>query len=235
VEGLSLGWGREGNYDIIPRAKVAFRTEGAEDNRMLVGKILIGLACASAGMAQINPALLLHPDYKPLTAKERLAKYVHDAYLSPEPYLASLGAAAGQQLHKDPPEWGQGAEAYAKRTATMFGVVTIQATVHQGLAAAMGLEPRYIRCDCAGFLPRTGHAIKMSFLTWDKEGRTRIDLPAMAGAYAGGMISQYWYPARFHPLTDGVRVGTQQFGVHVGVDILREFKPEFRRAFHFRP
>jgi hypothetical protein len=116
----------------------------------------------------------------------------------------------------------------------MFGVVTIQTSVHEALAAGMGLEPRYIACECKGFLPRTGHAIKMSFLTYDREGRSRIDLPSMAGAYAGGMISQYWYPSRFDPLSDGVRVGTQQFGIHVALDIYREFKPDLKRALHLR-
>jgi hypothetical protein len=186
-------------------------------------------------MGQTAPPLLLHPDYKPMTAKERLNHYLNEAYLSPEHYVASLGAAAGDQLHKSPPEWGQGARGYSKRAASEFGVLTIETTVREGLAAGMGLESRYIRCDCQGFLPRTGHAIKMSFLTYDNQGRRRIDLPVMAGSYAGGMLAQYWYPGRFNPLSDGVRMGTQQFGVHIGANVMREFMPEMKRAFHLKP
>lgn len=193
------------------------------------------LACGGPAMGQAISPILLHPDYKPMNAKERLNHYIHEAYLSPRPYVAALASAAADQNDKAPPEWGQGGAAYAKRFGSEFGVQVIGTSVREGLAAGMGLEPRYIACECKGFLPRTGHAIKMSFLTYDKEGRTRIDLPAMAGAYAGGMISQYWYPARYNPLTDGVRVGTQQFAYHVGADIFREFIPDMRHALHLKP
>jgi hypothetical protein len=159
---------------------------------------------------------------------------VHEAFLSPRPYLGALASAAADQYEKAPPEWGQGGSAYAKRFASEFGVLAIGTTVHEGLAAGMGLEPRYIACECKGLVQRAGHAIKMSFLTYDKEGRTRIDLPSMAGAYAGGMISQYWYPDRYNPLSDGVRVGTQQFALHIGADIFREFAPDLRRALHLK-
>lgn len=192
------------------------------------------IACAGTAVGQAHIPFLLHPEYKPLSGKERLHHYLQEAFISPAPYLASLASGGIDQLDKAPPEWGQGAAGYAKRTASMFGVVTIQTSVHEALAAGMGLEPRYIACECKGFLPRTGHAIKMSFLTYDREGRSRIDLPSMAGAYAGGMISQYWYPSRFDPLSDGVRVGTQQFGIHVALDIYREFKPDLKRALHLR-
>jgi hypothetical protein len=196
---------------------------------------ILGLACAAAAMGQTAPALLLHPDYKPMNARERLNHYLAEAFYSPERYVGELSAAAADQFHKAPPEWGLGAEGYAKRAASEFGVVLIETSVREGLAAGMGLESRYIKCACRGFVPRAAHAIKMSFLTYDRDGRTRIDLPVMAGDFAGGMISQYWYPSRFNPLSDGVRVGTQQFGIHVGADVLREFSPEIRKALHLKP
>ena len=31
---------------------------------------------------------------------------------------------------------------------------------------------------------------------------------------------------------DGVREGTQQFGIHVGANVFREFAPELKRTFH---
>jgi hypothetical protein len=152
--------------------------------------LAIGFVCSAALIGQVNPILLLHPDYKAMNAKQRLDHYLQQAFVSPVPYLGALAAGGLGQAAKAPPEWGQGAEGFAKRTASGFGLIEIDTAVHNGLSAAMGLEPRYIKCDCQGFLRRTGHAVKMSFLTWDNQGRTRLDLPSMAGAYAGGMFAQ---------------------------------------------
>jgi len=43
------------------------------------------------------------------------------------------------------------------------------------------------------------------------------------------MISALWYPARYDPMKDGVRWGSQQMGFSVGINILKEFTPELKR------
>lgn len=98
----------------------------------------------------------------------------------------------------------------------------------------MGLEPRYQHCGCAGFLRRSAHAIKWSFITYNNEGKLRWNVPALAAAYGSGMLSMTWYPDRFHPLTDGFRVGNQQAGFAVGVNIVKEFSPELKRLVHWK-
>ncbi len=71
-------------------------------------------------------------------------------------------------------------------------------------------------------------------MTRNNEGETRFDVPAIAGAYSSGMLSMYWYPHRFSPLTDGVRVGNQQMGFYVGMNVLREFAPDVKRGLHLK-
>jgi hypothetical protein len=137
-------------------------------------------------------------------------------------------------VEHDPAEWRQGYHGYSRRTASEYGQYTIQEAIHQGGAAAMGLDPRYLRCDCHGFTARVLHAVKGSFLTRNEEGKTRFDLPSVAGAYGTGMLSMYWYPSRYQPLSDGVRSGTQQIGFDTGMNLLDEFSPELKRFFHIR-
>lgn len=181
-----------------------------------------------------STALLTPLNYQPLTRHQRWHRYGQDTILSPGLYFGSAGAASGAQLGNDPPEWGQGAAAYGKRTASILGTFLIQETVAQGGAALLGYDPRYLHCDCRGFWRRSGHAVKWSFLTKNTEGKTRLDVPSLASAYAAGMLSTYWYPARFNPLTDGVRNGNQQEAFTIGVNILKEFSPELKRLFRRR-
>jgi len=174
------------------------------------------------------------PSYQPLTGSQRWHRYWKDTILSPGLYFAAAGAASGAQLGNDPPEWGQGVEGYAKRSASLLGTFVLQETIHQGGAALLGYDPRYQNCACKGFFSRSGHAIKWTFLTRNTKGAARFNLPLAASAYGSGMLSMYWYPARFNPLSDGVRLGNQQMGFEVGVSLLREFTPELKRLFKLR-
>jgi hypothetical protein len=174
------------------------------------------------------------PSYQSLTRAERWNFYWNDTLLSSTLVEASFASAVADQITHDPPEWRQGVEGYARRSASEYGVHVVQATIHQAGAAALGYDPRYLACDCKGFWRRSAHAVKWSFLTRNNEGATRADIPAMAGAYGAGMISMSWYPKRFGGLTDGVRVGNQEMGLVVGFRVIREFAPDLKRFFHIR-
>lgn len=190
------------------------------------------LLCLAAGVAVGQT--IAAPAYVPLTSSQRFQRYWDETLKNPGLYaVAGLSALAGQVAH-DPPEWGQGLGGYAHRTASEMGILLIQGTVHEAGAAALGYDPRYQTCGCTGLWKRTGHALKWSFLTRTDTGRTRLDLPSLAGAYGAGMLAMYWYPNRFNPLSDGVRIGTQEFGYHVGADVLREFAPELKRFFRIK-
>lgn len=146
-------------------------------------------------------------------------------------YTAALISAGYSQITKDPPEWRRGAPGFGRRTSSWLATFGIQETIHQGGAAILGYHPRYLSCGCNGFFHRTGHAIKWTFLTKNTSGQTRLDLPVIAGTYGAGMFSTYWYPARYQPLSDGVRTGNQQMALSIGVNFLREFEPDLKRVF----
>jgi hypothetical protein len=177
--------------------------------------------------------VLTSANYKPLTGKERGAFFVSDTLLSPLTYAAAVGGGGIQQLNNAPPEWGQGVEGFAKRSGSVLGIVLLQGAITQGLAAPLGYEPRYVHCGCTGFMKRTSHAVVWSIITKNNAGANRLNLPALAGAYGSGMLATLaWYPARFDPLKDGVRLGTLQLPFLPGANWLREFSPEIRRTLH---
>lgn len=171
------------------------------------------------------------PAWQPLNGEERWANFFDTTVTDPTFWGAAVISAGYSQITKAPPEWSQGVLGFGRRTGSRLATYGIQQTIHQGGDAMLGYDPRYLSCDCKGFWTRTGHAIKWSFLTKNNSGRTRIDLPSLAGTYGGGMLSTYWYPPRFNPLTDGVRNGNQQLGISVGLNVLREFEPDIKRIF----
>ena len=170
--------------------------------------------------------------YQPLTRSERARLFWNDTLLRPPIYLEALAAASVSQLNNAPPEWRQGAEGYARRSASTLGTFGVQAAIHQGGAAALGYDPRYLPCGCRGFVQRSAHAVKWSLLTKNSAGATRLDVPVIAGAYGSGMLSTLWYPDRYDPLKDGLRAGSQQLAFGAGANWLREFAPELKRALH---
>ena len=198
--------------------------------KLLLTALLIATGAAALSAQPVDPTAT-PPSYQPLTSSQRWDHYWKGTLLSPTLYVASLGSAFAEHLDRDPPEWREGFEGYARRTASEYAVHIIQASIHQSAAAALGYDSRYYQCDCKGFFRRTAHAVKWSFFTRNQAGQIRFDAPVMAGAYAGGMISMSWYPHRYNGLTDGVRVGNQEIGLVVGANIIREFGADLRHIF----
>jgi hypothetical protein len=170
----------------------------------------------------------------PLTASGRWHMYLKETYLDPGAYASSLGEAVIVQTLNYPSAWGGGFEGYGRRAANQYGLLVIQNSIHDGGAAALGYEPRYFRCQCTGFVHRTGHALEMSFLTYDRRGHKRLDLPQLVGAYGSGMLSAYWSPRTFSPLVQGVQTGHLQFGFVAAMHMLQEFSPEIKRMWPIR-
>lgn len=182
----------------------------------------LGTTSAPAAPGQFIPPAL--------TGNERWNLYLNETYLSSGVYLASLGAALVGQAIDYPRDWGGGLGGYGPRAASQYGLLVIQDTLHDGGAAALGYEPRYFRCQCKGVWHRTGHALEMTFLTYDEHGHKRLDLPQLAGAYGSGMLSTFWYPRSFSPLVQGVQAGHLQLGFVAGIHLIQEFSPEIKRT-----
>lgn len=194
--------------------------------------LLLAIVAVALPAQTPAPAASTPPSYTPLTSHQRWDQYWHDTFLSPGLYFAALSYAGGAQWDKRPPEWGQGFDGYSKRTADFVATSAIEYTVRDATSAALGYDPRYIRCECKGAGRRLAHAFVWSFLTKNEQGHTRFNSPMLAGAYAGEMVPYFWYPNRYSPLKDGYRTGSQEVGITVGLNIFREFTPELRRLVH---
>jgi hypothetical protein len=101
----------------------------------------------------------------------------------------------------------------------------VEESARYSLGAVMREDVAYHRCMCAGFLPRSGHAVVSAFTAQTRSGATVPSLPALVAPYAGAFTAvNAWYPARYEPM-DAARMGSMAFTIQIGGNMLREFLP----------
>lgn len=180
------------------------------------------------------PSFQISHGYVGLTADERWQNFWNGTLLAPLSYAGVLGGAFGQELAGQPDQWGKGVSGYGKRAGVNLIQFGAQETIHQGGAALMHTDPRYLPCECSGGLHRTWHALEMTFLTYRDDGRKTLDIPELAGAYGGAMLAEVPYPSHYSPLVQGVQNGHIQVGANVALNLFKEFSPELRHLNPFR-
>jgi hypothetical protein len=157
--------------------------------------------------------------YAPLDGHERFVRWWSEDGGSSSIHLTALLDASVTQV-------GRGASSY--------GSNLVQNTTHEGLAYAMGTDTRYFACNCRGFLPRSGHVLQMTLLTYNMSGHKTLDIPQLAGAYGGPMVATMWWPRHYAPLVQGVQVGHLEIGLIGTIHMVQEFAPELKHFFLWR-
>jgi hypothetical protein len=161
----------------------------------------------------------------------RLRLFLDDTVLSKTLVPRLAWSAALDHREGAPGAWGTGADAYGKRMAGRAGLVLAQAGVQHGTAALMRVDPRgdQSRCACTHPMKRAAHAITRTFVTRDQRGRTRPNIPLVAGAAGGAAIARAWYPPNEGPGRDAARFAAMAVVGQAGTNLLQEFAPELKR------
>jgi hypothetical protein len=182
-----------------------------------------GLACAQsfAVNAAFDPGA-----YKPLDGPQRWQRWVGEDGASGAIHVQSFASAAYLQTIADPTAWNRSTGGFVRRLGSSYGSNLIQNSVHESLAAAEGTDPRYFA--------RSGHALKMTFLTYTRDGHKTLDLPQLSGVYGSSMIEAMWWPHHYTALVQGVQTGHIQIGLTGAIHLAQEFSPEFKRLLHLR-
>jgi hypothetical protein len=170
--------------------------------------------------------------YAPLDGSQRFQRWLSEDGTSPVLHIHAFAMSAITQSIDNPPQWGRTTGGFARRLRGEYGGTVIANSVHESLAAALGTDPRYFRCACTGFLRRTGHAMEMTFLTYNRDGHKTLDLAQLTGQYGSQMVSTLWLPPHYSPLAQGVQAGHVEMGFLGTLHIIQEFSPELKRFFH---
>jgi hypothetical protein len=141
---------------------------------------------------------------EPLTGSQRVRLYVAQSFTTPGIYIKTILFASGDQIHGTPTEWGGGLPGYGRRFGSRYGQYLIQNSLSSAGNALLSYEPRYDRCACTGFWPRSWHAFVRNFLTYNRTEKDRRPQFALyAGAFGSGAISSLWYPGKPKPWVEG--------------------------------
>jgi len=157
------------------------------------------------------------------TQRIKIYNYLFDAY-GPYPIAGAAFGAGINQANNTPPEWNQGAEGYAKRFGSDYGIAAVGTTTRYALSEAFKQDAMYYRCECRGLFPRLSHAV-ISTLTARRgdDGHRVFSFPALVGPYAGSMTAIYgWYPNRYGA-KDAFRTGNYSLLAYAGGNVALEF------------
>lgn len=193
------------------------------DNPLTINP-LTGLASASAS------------NYHALTGKERWQLYWKQNYWSAGAYSGPvLSALVLDQATGSPHEWGGGFEGFGHRLGSRTLSAVIQGNFQAALAAPLHEDVRYISSGPGGIGRRALHAFAFSFLTYNSQGQTTLNISNITGYYAATTISTSWIPIH-EPLGKYTLIhGTEQLGLAIPVNLLQEFWPDIRRTVFRHP
>ena len=143
-------------------------------------------------------------------------------------------AAGFDQMRNRPEEWGGGMDAYSDRFASRMGRLMVRNSVRLGTDVALGIDPRYDRCECRGFLARAGHAWKRVLVARSDSGSSMPAYSNFTAAYVTPMITYSWYPDRMNTWDRKLQSGTMYLGWRGVGNMVREFWPEMKRGLSFK-
>jgi hypothetical protein len=125
--------------------------------------------------------------------------------------------------HGDVPEWGEGAQGYAKRYADRFGQGLVGTTSRYALGEILREDVTYHRCECTGILPRTAHAFLGAYTAHTHTGRAVPSLPAVASPLIASEVAvAAWYPSRYNA-SDVLRVSVLNYVAAPFKNLFSEF------------
>lgn len=166
----------------------------------------------------------------PLTGEQRRELYLKQTLTTPGAYMKRMFQAGLDQARGVPYQWDDGWAGYTERFASREGQFIASNSLTALADARLKYEPRYDRCRCRGFWPRTWHAAMRNFLTYNEsEVELRPQWGLYTGAFAGGLISTAWKPKPRNAFAEGGRAAAEQAGYGVALNFFIEFAGEINR------
>jgi hypothetical protein len=154
--------------------------------------------------------------------RQQFHNYLYNTFGPPGLISTAIGAGL-EQSKPAPPEWDSGAEGYAERYGSRFGMSLISETTKYSLGAVMNEDVSFHRCDCTGLIPRSVHAVAATLTARTRTGHAIFSLPALVSPYAGSFAAvNAWYPSRYEP-ADAFRIGSMSFVYKVAGNLVGEF------------
>ncbi len=164
-------------------------------------------------------------DYSPLTPGQKVHRRALRV-VEPVTAFTSAFSASFDQWRDTPPQWGEGAEGFAKRFGSAEAMNASHNIIALGGDLAFHLDPRYHRMPNGTVRARLWNAIGQSFIAYKDSGGRTINVSELAGNLGSGFIANTWEPAGYRSAVDGLDRGLWAIAFHTGRNVAREFLPD---------
>jgi hypothetical protein len=145
---------------------------------------------------------------------------------------ATLPAAAIEQLHDWPEEWGKTDSGFGKRTASLFGQFVIGNAIEDGVKAIHPQNTAYHRVGQGNFFKRFGHVAAGTVVAGKPGGGYELAYSRLANAYGSWAIATLWSPNEYRSASSIATWGTAGVGAMAISNLAREFWPDLKNLFH---
>jgi hypothetical protein len=164
----------------------------------------------------------------PLTPEQKIHRAIRNT-ISPKAIVNRALITGYNHWLDDPEEWSGNLDGYGQRLAARMGRLAVRQGVQLSTDLALGIDPRYDRCDCTGVKARTKHAWKRVLISRRDDGSDIFAVSNFAGAYIPPMLTDPWYPASKNTWGHKLTSGTEFLALRGVTNMLREFWPDISR------
>lgn len=173
--------------------------------------------------------------YQPISAAEKVMIAIHDGF-DPFSWVTTAFYAGEGQWQNEYPQFGQGAQGYAKRYGGAFADGAISNFVAEAVfPTILHEDPRYFRLGRGTVKHRIGYAISREVVTRADSGRYRFNNSEIFGNLVAAGLSNLYYPSQERTASETM----EKFGVNIvgdgGFNVLKEFWPDWRHKFLHKP
>jgi len=188
----------------------------------------------------VNPltgmAVAPQSNYTPLRLDERWKLYLKMTYASAGPYFSPLvNALALDQPEDSPRQWGRGFAGFGRRLASRAGNAVLQGSFQAPLAAILHEDVRYIPTSQRSIPRRALHAVVYSFLTYNDQGHSTLNIANLAAFYASTALTTTWLPGVGNAAKYTFTNASQQIALSFPLNVVQEFWPEIRQRLFRSP
>lgn len=168
----------------------------------------------------------------PITGAGRL-KWAAVSTVGPPSLIGGLFGAGFGTLINQPSEYGSHWEGFGKRYGMRLTGIATSNAMEAGLGAIWGEDPRYHRASDGSFGGRLGHAVKMTFVAPNENGRLRPAYARYMGITGNNFLSNTWRADSEATTGDASMRVVIGFLGRMGSNVFAEFWPDVgQRLFH---
>jgi hypothetical protein len=177
----------------------------------------------------VAPAQAPQPYHNPRTFVDSVKRL-----FSVQAVTSTLPAAALEQIHRWPDEWGANASGFAKRVGSLYGQFVVGVAIEDSVKAIDHEDTHFSRLGQGNFFRRTAHVVTSTVLAHKPDGSRMVAWSLPANAYGSWAIATLWSPREYRNGGSIALWGTAGMGATAGLNLFREFWPDLKSVFHHK-